>query len=113
MPAKEWPAFDGEGVAVKLNNTVTVYRYWSQAGREIGRWATVYSNLSPAEARALLALPDENLATHVTEFVIQKDAVVIVGKTASQTMAPWAGPYAVGGGIQIYIPDPSVLLKFP
>ncbi len=113
VPTREISAFDGAGVAVKVNNMVTVYRYWSQSSREMGSWATVYSNLSPAEARALLALPNENLATNITEFGIPKDVVVIVGKAASQVKADWAGPYAVGGGVQIYIPNPSVLLRFP
>ena len=108
------PAFENQSaVAVKLNDMVTVYRYWGGNSLETGAWVTVYRGLSPAQARAMLALPNKNLATNVTEFGIPKDVVIIVGKAASQVTADWAGPYAVGGGIQIYVPDPSVLLKYP
>ena len=107
------PAFENQSaVAVKLNDMVTVYRYWG-GNSETGPWVTVYRGLSPAQARAMLALPNKNLATNITEFGIPKDVVIIVGKAASQVTANWAGPYAVGGGIQIYVPDPSVLLKYP
>ncbi len=108
------PAFEGQSaIAVKLNDMATVYRYWGGKSPEVEPWATVYSKLSPGEARSLLALPDKNPAINITEFGIPKDVVIIVGKAANQVTADWAGPYAIGGGIQIYIPDLSVLLRFP
>jgi len=61
----------------------------------------------------MLALPNNNPATNITAFGIPKDVVIIVGKASSKITKNWAGPYAVGGGIQIYVPDPSVLLKYP
>ena len=100
-------------MAIKLNDMVTVYRYWGGKSPETGSWVTVYRNLSPSQARSLLSLPNTNSATNITEFGIPRDIVIIVGKAASKVTEEWAGPYATGGGIQIYVPNPSVLLRFP
>ncbi len=99
-------AFDGAGYAVRLQKDLIVYRYWGDNMRT-NLWFTTNPNLSPGEARALLALPDSNTAIHVTAFCLPKDTTIIIGKVAGQTAAGWAGPYAIGGGFQIYLPEPE------
>jgi hypothetical protein len=104
-------AFNGDATAVKLTDDIIVYRYWGEGSQETGNWVTLYSDLTPEQARSLLALPKENSATNLTQFVIKKDTVIIVGETAEKTTANWAGSYAIGGGLQIYVPDTSALIK--
>ncbi len=105
--------FDGEPVAITLNESVSVYRYWSNIDGDRGRWVTLDPNLSPEDARSLLALPDENYASNVTQFVIPEGTTILVGKAAEQTTADWAGAYAIGGGFQIFIPDKNILTDTP
>jgi len=109
------PAFEGEeAIAVKLRQPIVAYRYWGGGSEEVGSpWLTLYSHLSPEQARSLLALPNRNLANSITPFKIPENTVIVIGKAASQVTEGWAGPYAVGGGIQIYVPDPSVLIMLP
>jgi hypothetical protein len=109
------PAFEGEeAIAIKLRQPIVAYRYWGGGSEEVGSpWLTLYSHLSPEQARSLLALPNRNLANHITPFMIPENTVIAIGKAASQVTEGWAGPYAVGGGIQIYVPDPSVLIILP
>jgi len=99
-----------EPQAIKLDEPLTAYRYWSNPDLQVGHWLTLNPNLSPAEARALLALPNENLATQVTSFIIPKDVIVLIGTVAEQTTTVGFGTYAIGGGFQIYLPDLSVLI---
>ena len=105
--------FDGDPTAITLKENISVYRYWSDISGERGRWATLDPNLSPEQARALLALPNDNYASSVTQFIIPEGTTVLVGKVAEQTSAEWSGAYALGGGIQVFIPDKSVLLSVP
>jgi hypothetical protein len=98
-------AFDGEPIPITLQEDLTVTRYWSDPERQVGRWVTIRPDLSPEDARALLALPKDNLATNPSQFVIRRDSTVFVGTVAPQVGKSWAGPYAVGGGLQIYVPD--------
>ncbi|MBE0669347.1 MAG: Ig-like domain repeat protein [Anaerolineales bacterium] len=105
--------FDGDPIAITLDENVSVYRYWSDIDAESGRWTTLNPNHSPEEARAVLALPKENYAYGVTQFVIPNNTTVLVGKVAEQTSAEWSGAFAIGGGFQIFIPDDSVLMRVP
>jgi RHS repeat-associated protein len=110
-PGRVLRAFKVEPQAIKLDQPLTAYRYWSgDPAREIGNWLTLNPNLTPEEARALLALPNNNLAINVTEFIIPNDTVILIGEAASQTAEEWAGSYAIGGGFQIYLPDPLILI---
>lgn len=103
-------AFDGAPLPVTLQEDLTVTRYWSDPEREVGRWVTLQPGLSPDEARAVLALPNDNLATYASPFVIPKGNTVFVDTVASQVDdVKRFGSYAVGGGFQIYVPDPNVL----
>jgi hypothetical protein len=92
---------------------LTAYRYWSNPASETGNWLTLNPNLTPEEARALLSLPNNNLAVNTTEFIIPEDTVIVIGDAASQVAEEWAGSYAIGGGFQIYVPNLSVLIMAP
>jgi hypothetical protein len=105
-------AFEGLPSAITLDKDITVYRYWSGDDiKEIGNWVSLDSSLTPDEARNILALPDTNLAVNVTELTIPAGSTVLLGEAAEKTTADWAGSYAIGGGLQIYIPDKSILIK--
>ncbi len=107
-------AFQSEPKAITLDENLSVYRYWSGSpAKEVGPWVTPESTLTPGEARALLALPDSNLATNITKFTIPKGTTILIGQAAEQTLEPWAGSYATGEGLQIYIQDPTILIKAP
>jgi hypothetical protein len=80
----------------------SAYRFTSPINQAEGHWLSFDSSLTSEQARALLALPNGNLATQVTQFIIPRGTNYIIGTVASQTSASWAGSYAVGGGIQIY-----------
>lgn len=72
------------------------------------------SDLSPEDARAMLALPNDNWATDTSRFVIPKGNTVFIGTVASQVDdVELFGSYAVGGGFQIYVPDPNILKPVP
>ncbi len=87
-------AFDGPGYAVRLQEDLIVYRYW---GDDLGTnlWFTTNPNLSPAEARALLALPNRNTAIHVTEFRIPKGTTIIIYYWQSS----WSGDSRLGRAV--------------
>ncbi len=103
------PTFQGAPEAWELTEDVTVYRYWGRGSGETGSpWYSFDSSMSPVEAQSSLALPISNTATEVSTFVIPKGTTIVIGKAASQVATPKFGPYAIGGGIQIYLPDPSV-----
>jgi hypothetical protein len=105
-------AFNDEPVSITLSEDFTAYRYWSGDSRtETGRWVTLNPNLTPEDAREMLALPNSNLADNVTQFTIPAGTTVLVGEATEQTSASWAGTYATGGGFQIYLSNPSVLVK--
>jgi hypothetical protein len=104
-------AFDRQAaIAVKLNNTTTVYRYWGDKAFESGSpWYTLDPSLEPGFARSLLALPEGNSAVHVSQFAVPANTVIVLGKAASQVGVKGFGSYAIGGGIQLYVPDPSIV----
>ena len=100
-------------MTITLKENVNVYRYWSDTKKQRGNWTTLNPTLSPEEVRAFLALPNENYAFGVTQFIIPQGTTVLAGKVAEQQSDDWFGAYAIGGGFQIYIPDNSVLLSVP
>ena len=57
-------AFDDNPLAITLTENVSVYRYWSNPDKQSGVWTTLDPNLSPEEARSLLALPDDKVVRH-------------------------------------------------
>jgi RHS repeat-associated protein len=118
-PMNYIPAADAEDVSVAFadmhvgyaDENVTAYRYTSPSSNPPGHWLSPDPNLTPDQARATLALPNANTAKQVTKYIIPKTNNYIYGSAAGQTGASWAGPYAVGGGPQIYIPDFSILIE--
>jgi len=74
-----------------------------------GRWLGVIDGISlytPDEARVFYALPNSNSAMNASWYRLGKGAKVIYGKCADMTWNPQVfGPYATGGGYQIYSPN--------
>lgn len=107
------PSSEGSIHAITLNESLTISRYWSNEKYQRGSWATIDPSLSPEEARAFLALPNGNYAFGRTEYAIPEGTTVIISKVKEQKTELWAGEYAIGGGFQIIIPDPEVLIEIP
>jgi hypothetical protein len=63
--------------------------------------------MDPAIARSLLALPDYNTAINLSEYIIPKDTIIIIGDVEAQ---PLFGDYATKGQIQIYLPSGDVTI---
>ncbi len=104
-------AFRGESRAISLTEDLVVYRYWGNKAPETGSpWFSAKQYAKPGNARRYLALPEGNTAQNVTEFRIPADTTVLRGKVASQAGEVGFGSYATGGGVQIYLPDPSVAI---
>jgi hypothetical protein len=110
--AKVSDAFDDWQVS-RTSQPMSGYRYSSPGAEAPSRWLTSNPSLSPTEARSLLALPNNNLATSVTQYVIPEGTTIISGGATAQTLTPGFGAYATGGGFQIYIPNAEVLLGVP
>jgi RHS repeat-associated protein len=92
---------------------VSAYRYTSPYNSPEGHWLTFDPSFTPDQARATLALPNSNIATRVTQFVIPKGTNFIYGTATGQTNTTWAGSYAIGRGQQIYVPSVERLLGVP
>ena len=101
-------AFDGAPEAETLISDLIVYRHWGGTTSELGSPWFSLKKFSPEDARAYLALPNGNTATNVTAFRIPAGNKIVKGKVASQVGVDGFGDYAIGGEIQIYLPDPSV-----
>ena len=105
-------AFKGKPIAVRLNRDIKVYRRWGGISEKMGSpWFTIKPYTHPGNAKRYLALPGDSTAKQLSEFVIPADTVVLIGKVADQTKAKHFGSHAVGGGIQIYLPNPSLARK--
>jgi len=91
-----------------LADNLTVYRYTSGIPRGSPYFTPVKYG-SAAEARAALALPESNTAITVREYKILKRPTILEGPAANMVGEPGFGAYAVGGGRQIYVPDPRVV----
>jgi RHS repeat-associated protein len=101
-------AFAGTPEVVTLSEDLIVYRYWGPGMREVGSpWFSPKLYVRRGNARRYLALPEYNPAEYVSVFKIPRGTTVIRGKVASQVGEKYFGPYATGGGMQIYLPDPK------
>jgi len=97
---------------VELTEDTKVYRYWTEGMREVSYWVSPTRYVRPGNARRFLALPESNLATNVTEFIIPKGTKILIGQAASKVDDfVTFGEHAVGGGIQFYVPILSVFKK--
>lgn len=99
-------AFAGTPVAGETTQDITVYRHWGGGASETGSpWFSPKPYVRPGNAQRYLALPLSNSAQNISVFMIPSGTTVIVGKVAPQTS--YFGSQAVGGGTQVYLPNPS------
>ena len=102
-------AFKGEPKVTELTNDLKVFRHYGGDSFSTGSpWFSIKPYVRPGNARRYLALPNINLATNVAEFIIPKGTKVLVGPVASKISDSLFGSYAVGGGLQIYLPNPTI-----
>ena len=100
-------SFEGTPQVVTLQEDLIVYRRWGGGAQEEGSpWFSPEPYTCPEEARNRLALPHRNTAEHVSIFKIPAGTTIIRGKAAAQAVSDEYF-HAVGGGEQIYLPDPS------
>ena len=101
-------AFKGTPEVVTLSEDLIVYRHWGGEAPETGSpWFSPKPYVRPGNARRYLALPNYNSADRVSAFRIPAGTTIIRGQVASQVGQPRFGPYATGGGVQIYLPNPE------
>jgi len=107
-------AFKGEPGVVELADDLHMFRRYGGTSMPTGSpWFSLKPYAYPGNARRYLALPNTNLATNVAEFIIPRGATILIGKTAEKTMDTVRfGSYALGGGFQIYVPDPTIARLF-
>jgi|GEM_PF-4256668 len=104
-------AFDGTPTVETLTEDIIVYRHWGNKANEVGSpWFTPQPYARAEDARRYLALPDGNSAQHVSAFRIPAGTTILRGRVASMADEVSFGSYAVGGGTQIYLPDPRVAI---
>jgi hypothetical protein len=106
-------AFKDPPIVQELDQDLIVYRQWGNRAAESGRWFSPQPYSSPARARPYLALPNGITAANTTAFRLPAGTKVLVGRAAPQTGTIGFGSYAVGGGDQICLPDPTAAVRIP
>lgn len=94
---------------VTLTRVTTALRNWSD-GSTVGRWFAPYDGgalPSPSTARTIYALPDSNRAVDVTLHQMKRGTTFVTGMCSNMTAQPGYGPWATGGGDQLYGPKVS------
>ncbi len=94
---------------VTLEYDARVVRNWSGTST-VGRWfapADGGALPSPATARRIYALPAGNSAVNATLHLLKPRAVLITGRCSDMTTQPGFGPWATGGGLQLFAPMAS------
>jgi len=105
-------AFDGKPDAITLKEDLIVYRHWGGVSGETGSpWVSPKSYAKPGNAKRYLALPEKNTAQKLTAFRIPAGTTILKGKVASKVGDPRFDGKSVGGGMQIYVPNPKILEK--
>jgi hypothetical protein len=90
----------------RLTSTAAVLRNWSGTST-VGRWfapSTGGELPSPESACAVYALPAGNLAIDVTLHLVTPGTALISGVCADMTSQQGYGPWATGGGEQLFGP---------
>jgi hypothetical protein len=94
---------------IVLRHDATMVRTWSSTST-VGRWFAPTDRgplPSPATARRIYALPAGNTAVNATLSLVMPRAWLITGRCADMTAQPGYGPWATGGGSQLYGPKVS------
>jgi hypothetical protein len=94
---------------ITLTYGASVVRNWSGTST-VGRWfapTTGQPLPSPETARRIYALPADNTAVNATLHLVKAHAALITGLCADMTTAPGYGPWATGGGPQLFGPAVS------
>ena len=94
---------------ITLRRATTMVRVWSGSST-VGRWFSPYRGgglPSPASARRIYALSADNLAVNVTLNLVKRRAVLITGRCADMSAVAGFGPWAIGGGAQLFGPKLS------
>lgn len=96
-------------VVLRLTRPTAMVRNWSGTST-VGRWfapSTGGDLPSPATARTVYALPGDNLAIDVTLHLVKRGTDLVAGVCADMTSQPGYGPWATGGGGQLFGPKVS------
>lgn len=102
--------FEGDPVAFQTTRSTYWFRY-SSAGKPGWYYSpTLFS--SPDEARAALALPATNSALTL-QYVKVDPTNILYGVARDMSANPDFGPSAIGGGLQVYVPDQSAVTVLP
>jgi len=91
---------------VRLTGSAAVLRNWSGTST-VGRWFAPSAGgdlPSPEQARAVYALPAGNLGIDVTLHLVSPGTALIRGVCADMTSQQGYGPWATGGGEQLFGP---------
>jgi hypothetical protein len=94
---------------ITLKYDATMVRDWSGAST-VGRWFAPTDGEplpSPETARDIYALPADNTAVNATLHLVKTHAVLITGLCSDMTTEPGYGPWATGGGPQLFAPKAS------
>ncbi|WP_278278683.1 polymorphic toxin-type HINT domain-containing protein [Acetivibrio saccincola] len=93
-------AFTSDAKATTLTKDLTVYRYHGGTSSGKSYWYTPNLTSNPA---ADLALPAGNTYQYVDTYIIPKGTTILEGTVAPNFGQP-------GGGYQIYVPNPTVVI---
>ncbi len=94
---------------IALRSRTMLLRNWSGTST-VGRWLAPFTGgrlPSPETARRIYALPADNLAIDVTLLRVRRGADLITGVCADMTAVQGYGPWATGGGPQLFGPKLS------
>ncbi len=94
--------------AVKLKEDILVYRYWGGEAKEKSVWYVLKPYNTKIGVKKYLALPLSSTAEHLSLFRIPKDTIILIGKVKRKVGEAGYGPYAIGKGFQIYVPDKEI-----
>ncbi len=94
---------------ITLKYDATMVRNWSGTST-VGRWFAPADGEplpSPDTARRIYALPADNTGVNATLHLVRPNAVLITGLCSNKTADPKYGPWATGGGPQLFGPKVS------
>lgn len=97
---------------LQLQCPAYVTRYWGDPEHRLGRWYTPSEPDRielPSEACRLFALPLDNNAYCVSLYRLKAGVKLVAGYCADMTWnTEFFGPYATGGGEQMFVPEATV-----